>query len=240
MKGKLLLDAIEWWRASFGIAPDDTGALPVSRIDDEDALRISLLTLGEARLARLRADVYEGFLGYLGGKESTEAALLAYADSIGFEWNAPDLMFFADADCFSPYVSDDPSILVKRLGPEDAAAFEEMSAACSEDDLDNGYVELDHDLVFGAFASGAMVSRTSAYGMYDRDGIFDIGYVSRPEARGKGYGKLCASMITQAIFDSGRIAMIRAQPTNLGSVGIARALGFAELGAWRYDSIDGE
>jgi len=66
----------------------------------------------------------------------------------------------------------------------------------------------------------------------DAGPVWDIGYVTRPAARGSGWGKACAAALAKAILEKGRIPLIRAADSRPASRGIALALGFRPCGTW--------
>lgn len=148
-----------------------------------------------------------------------------------------DNLFFANPDTFVER-EPEPEVLVRRLTEADAEAFAEFDAACSPEDLDAGYVELDHDIVTGCFCEGSLMSKASAYAFFGSSGaagrVWDIGYVTRPEGRGRGFGRACAGLLTKELLGLGKIPLIRSQDTRPGSIGIARSLGFVAYGRWSY------
>jgi L-amino acid N-acyltransferase YncA len=130
---------------------------------------------------------------------------------------------------------------VRELTEADTAAFAAFDKACSPADLDAGYVELDHDLVAGVFLDGVLVCKASAFDWSDGDEygpVWDIGYVTRPDMRGKGFGKAAAAFLAAEIRRDDRIAQIRAADSRPASIGIAESLGFSRFGLWEYPAAE--
>jgi len=75
----------------------------------------------------------------------------------------------------------------------------------------------------GELASVAIVLR------YDLP-LWEIGVETRPDCRGRGYAKSVVSLATRYILESGKIPWyyIDAEPLNVASIHVARALGFVE------------
>ena len=205
------------------------------RSSPDSETNISYLKLPTFAILSMNADYHAQFVQFCGDHAATEQMLFAFTDAIGFAWNPPDLLFYANQVSFKPKLNHDVAVTVRKLSESDAEAFDLMTQACSEDDLDAGYVELDHTLVYGVFHHDLMVARASAYGFGHSEQIYDLGYITHPDYKQRGFGSLCASALTQAILDRGNIAQIRVQPHLHGSIGIAKTLGYLQMGAWHYD-----
>lgn len=157
-----------------------------------------------------------------------------YTESISFRWNPADLIYY-QLNAASEANSRLGSMTARRLSLVDQEAFDKMTALCSEEDLDAGFVELDHPIVVGAFEGETMISRASAYPFLDSDVIADIGYVSAPSARGKGAASLCVSYLCQVLHSQGKTPQIRVQQELVGSIKVAERAGFKLVGSWKYD-----
>lgn len=193
--------------------------------------------------AVLNGTIFDAYAEQTPPEDVSRASLAAWIQAMTGAVFDKDNLFYAARKSFR-----EPPLpagaVVRLLGESDAAAFEEFDAACTPDDLDAGYVELDHDIVVGVFVGKKLVAKASAYAFFgeesdDDEGgedgpVWDIGYVTRPDERGKDYGKCCCALLTRELFKLGRIPQIRAQDTRLGSIGIALALGYSKFGAWSY------
>jgi RimJ/RimL family protein N-acetyltransferase len=229
----------EFWLGHFGLDEREVSREPVVQMaGEEERLQISFLDLAGLCVMRLKPGHHRGYSDFLKGRSPDEGSLMEYSSGAGFRWNPPDLLFYADPSCFTPPPLPVEGVEVRRLTPCDSESFEEMTEACPEEDLDAGWVELDHEIVYGVFSGGRMVSRASAYPFLGNAGVYDIGYVTRPGCMGMGYGSLCAAALTADILAMGAVPQIRAQPENAGSTGIARKLGFRLEGRWLMDWLD--
>ncbi len=84
-------------------------------------------------------------------------------------------------------------------------------------------------MVFGCFASdGALVAASNLTGW--RTGTDQVGVVTDPEQRGRGYGAGVASAATTAALEDTDIVAWRARGTNIASIRIAVRLGFEHYG----------
>lgn len=112
----------------------------------------------------------------------------------------------------------------RQLSAADADAWAEMQAACTDDDLEEADVGLDHEAAFGCFQGRHLVALASMYTL--RDGFADIGILTHPEFRGKGLGKAAVSAVCEWLLLNGRMPLYRYEVRNLGSAAIATGLGF--------------
>jgi RimJ/RimL family protein N-acetyltransferase len=152
----------------------------------------------------------------------------------GLRLGTPEHFFYAEEKDFCPKPIP-KAVEVRALQETDRVSFNEMTKASSSEDLEAGFVELDHPLVFGAFVKGKRVSRSSAFSFDQEKWIFDIGYVTHPNYRNQGLGALCASELTKRIFATQKIPQIRVEPQRKASIGIAKSLGYPFYGILEYD-----
>ncbi len=115
------------------------------------------------------------------------------------------------------------SFTLRQLTLADAVAMAALHAANSPEDVDEGYVEVSHEIAFGCFAGDQLVAAASGY---RRTGFMDIGVLTHPDFRRQGLGKatvgaLCAWSSQQCL-----IAQYRCNATNVSSQGVAQALNF--------------
>lgn len=225
-----------FWLDHFapGARVSEKGQIILSRNANDD-LQISYLKMNDYRIIAMNESLHAKFSNYIGKRPISEGALLSFTQEIGFRWNPPDLLFYADGFTFREKQNCPLDVIVRKLSKADAPAFDTMTAECSAADLDAGYVELEHTSVYGVFYKGKMVSQASAYAFYDDERIYDVGYITHPDFRQRGLGGLCASALTRDLLQKGKIAQIRAQPALIGSIGIAESIGYIKMGEWLYD-----
>ncbi|MBN1619556.1 GNAT family N-acetyltransferase [candidate division WOR-3 bacterium] len=200
-------------------------------------LQISYINISGYGLVKMNGKIYRKAQDFFKDSELTEETLFKFTEDSSLSWDAPDQLFFTDREKYREILVSSEDILVRKLSPNDKIKFEEMTGECSEEDLDQGYVELDHTLVWGVFLKDRLVSIASAYAFGEDERLYDIGYVTHPDFRGKGHGSLCTSALTKDILSRGIIPQIRVQPHLLSSIALAKRIGFEEIGRWFYVSL---
>jgi ribosomal protein S18 acetylase RimI-like enzyme len=136
------------------------------------------------------------------------------------------LVYMLDRTAFRRVVPDRRHT-VRSLTPADAAAFAAFQARCSEDDLNESDISLDHEVAYGVFDGEQIVAGASTY-MWD--GLVDVGVLTDPDYRGQGLGKAVVAAASAHYVDNPaepRIVCYRHAANNLASQGIPRSLGFS-------------
>jgi RimJ/RimL family protein N-acetyltransferase len=117
----------------------------------------------------------------------------------------------------------------RRMAETDRSALARLRAACGEEDWAEGAFDREPPVLFGCFASdGELVAASNLTGW--RTGTDQVGVVTRPERRGRGYGAAVASAATTAALEDTAVVAWRARGTNLASIRIALRLGFEHYG----------
>jgi GNAT superfamily N-acetyltransferase len=221
---------------SAALAGSDCAIYPRRRPGEH---MIDLLSAAGTCHIVLNRSLFEAFAADTAGHAPSRAACAGWLHhQTGAELEGDNLFYDLGAAA-APTLPAGAS--VRELTEADATAFAVFDRACSPDDLEAGFVELDHDLVAGVFLDGALVCKASAFDWSDGDEygpVWDIGYVTRPDMRGKGFGKAAAGFLAAGIRRDGRIAQIRAADSRPASVGIAKALGFTRFGFWEYPAAE--
>jgi RimJ/RimL family protein N-acetyltransferase len=136
------------------------------------------------------------------------------------------LVYMLDRATFRRVVPD-RRYTVRALTPADAAAFAAFQARCSEHDLNESDISVDHEAAYGVLDEDRIVAGASTY-MWD--GLVDVGVLTDPAYRGQGLGKAAVSAASAHYVDNPaepRIVCYRHAASNLASQGIARSLGFS-------------
>lgn len=167
-------------------------------------------------------------------------SVLAVTDrlaELGGALNGADLLHYLPAATM-PDQRD--GFTVRRLGPGDADAFAEFTAASTPDDLDEAFVELDHWLVFGAFDGDRLVSAASMYPWSDAPDleIADVGVLTLGSSRGRGFADAAVRAISRAACERSFHPQYRCQLDNTASRRLAERAGFVAYGTW--DVIDSD
>jgi GNAT superfamily N-acetyltransferase len=120
------------------------------------------------------------------------------------------------------YAPPAPFVL-RPLSDADGGLMQALQAANSIEDVDEGYVEVTHQIVYGCFAGEQLVAAASGY---DHAGFMDIGVLTHPEFRRKGLGKSVVGAICDWSLRNRFIAQYRFNAQNGGSQCVAESLNF--------------
>lgn len=120
------------------------------------------------------------------------------------------------------YLPAEPFSL-RQLSAADADAMSALHAANTPEDVDEGYVEVTHQIAFGCFLDEQLVAAASGY---ERTGFLDIGVLTHPEFRKKGLGKAAVGALCDWGVQNNMIAQYRHNTLNIGSQSVAQSLNF--------------
>jgi RimJ/RimL family protein N-acetyltransferase len=112
---------------------------------------------------------------------------------------------------------------MRQLSEADADAMSALHAANTPEDVDEGYVEVTHQIAFGCFLDQQLVAAASGY---ERTGFLDIGVLTHPEFRKKGLGKAAVGALCDWAAQNNMIAQYRHDVLNLNSQNVAKSLNF--------------
>lgn len=112
---------------------------------------------------------------------------------------------------------------VRQLTTDDQPAFDAFLAQCSEDDKDEGDVSIDHMIAFGVFDRERIAAAGS---VFIWRGFIDIGILTDPAYRKKGFGKALVSACVAHYLAGDKVVGYRHDVNNIGSRGIAEGLNF--------------
>lgn len=148
----------------------------------------------------------------------------------------PDNIFYY-ADTAEPWRATGGKVVARQLSERDEAAFAAFQSEASEQDKEDAFVELDHWAVFGVFEQERLVSVASMY-PWDNAALADMGVLTLPGFRGRGYAKALAHAISQHALSRGHQPQYRCQLDNEASTALAQAAGFSLFGLWEVVSAD--
>lgn len=120
------------------------------------------------------------------------------------------------------YLPPQPFTL-RQLTEADAEYMSALHAANTPEDVDEGYVEVTHQVVFGCFHGEQLVAASSGY---ERTGFLDIGVLTHPGFRKKGLGKTVVGALCDWANQNNIIAQYRHNITNSSSQNVAASLNF--------------
>ena len=135
----------------------------------------------------------------------------------------PAWLGYADAQDFRPVLTT----RTRALGPDDLPSLKRLAADCASEWEDSG-ITFESPLVFGRFVEGELV----AAGTVERSSreILNVGIITHPDHRGKGFGKEVVTALTSHGLERGGIMQYRTLESNAASLRIARALGYQPYG----------
>jgi len=122
-----------------------------------------------------------------------------------------------------PELATPHSFNVRALALSDQEPLSALHSNCTPEEVDDGYVEIDHEIVFGCFHENELVSAASGYRMA---GFMDIGVLTHTKFRKLGLGKVVVGALSAWVIAHDIIAQYRCDIHNTGSLGIAKALKF--------------
>jgi GNAT superfamily N-acetyltransferase len=110
----------------------------------------------------------------------------------------------------------------------DAGAVRELRSACSELEWEHGGSESDKARVFGIADADGSLHAVAGYQRWND--LAHISVVTRPVARGRGFGSAVVSLAARQALDEGLLPQYRTLRANSPSMKIAQRLGFEEYG----------
>jgi GNAT superfamily N-acetyltransferase len=160
----------------------------------------------------------------------------ARLSQVGVVLHPPDRIFYYPA-AMQPGLVTASEAAARRLSERDAVAFAAFRSEASAQDQDGALVELDHWAVFGVFEQERLVSAASMY-PWDSAAIADLGVLTLPGWRGKGYARALVRSISRHALGLAHQPQYRCQLDNSASTALARAAGFSLFGLWEVVSPD--
>ena len=114
-----------------------------------------------------------------------------------------------------PNLTTPHSFNVRELALSDQENLSALHSNCTPEEVDEGYVEIDHEIVFGCYHDHELVSAASGYRM---TGFMDIGVLTHTGFRKLGLGKvvvgaLCRWAITHNVIAQYRCDMHNTDPS---------------------------
>jgi len=112
---------------------------------------------------------------------------------------------------------------VRELALSDQEHLSALHGSCTPEEVDEAFVEIDHEIVFGCFNDHELVSAASGYRM---TGFLDIGILTHSRFRKSGLGKMVVGALCSWAIAHKVPAQYRCNILNSGSLGVARSLNF--------------
>ena len=217
LAGRVLLDED---RFRLTVNPDLTPQRQVGVLSTEEGTRICL-----------HPDVAEAAGLSQPAAGTTVEDVLARVRAAKVELNGADHLHYLPVTAAEAVCTDTDDRPVRELTAADEALFTTFTAACSAEDLDEAFVELDHWLVFGVLDDGALVAAASAY-VWDASRLADVGVITHPEHRRRGHARSVVRAISRRLLELDYQPQYRCFHTNAASAGVALSAGMARFGSW--------
>lgn len=220
-----------YWSGLSGVAPADLHA-PGVRVSPHRGERVGwraiyALVLGDAATVLAPADAVAPLSGALAGATSNmvldptlwRSLLQEYATSV---LGPSAHLYLADRSTLSGVAEG------RRLNPGDSTALARLRASVRIEEWEHAGFGRQAVTLFGLFDGESLVAAANL--SPGPGGASDVGVLTRPDLRGKGYGERVAALAAaQAVAMCG-IARYRVPVDYDASLGIARRLGFTEYG----------
>ncbi|NJC21100.1 RimJ/RimL family protein N-acetyltransferase [Arthrobacter pigmenti] len=224
---------IDFWQSRFpreNIQYDDGGFSVIVNPDLSDKLRVMVLRMPDgSATAAVTPEVLAGL--HLSGPSVPEEMFRNALASAGILLHSPDLYFHFPISALNDLLEEPDPPQVRQLSSADEATFTRFQSNAPGPDKDEAFVELDHWMVFGAFANGDLVSATSMY-PWDGSRLADLGVLTLPAFRGRGYGRDVVRAISRQARRLGYETQYRCQRENEASARLAIASGLTLFGQW--------
>lgn len=167
--------------------------------------------------------------GIAGSSVLSADELKGQLEHVGVVLHDPDYLFYLPEK-----EQKVPDIVTetRQLTEADRTVFDIFYNSASEQDRDDAWVELDHWAVFGCFDGNRLVCAASM-NLWDDSPIADLGVLTLPDARGKGFARAVVGAINRFSRQQGYEPQYRCQLDNLASVALARSCDLSMFGQWR-------
>jgi GNAT superfamily N-acetyltransferase len=126
--------------------------------------------------------------------------------------------------------------VVRRLGPADVALLDAAPAEVRGGGFGGTTALLSNGIVAAAIVDGGVVAIAHTSAITDRHA--DIGVVTLPDYRRRGFATAAAALVATAIQASGRVPVWSCGETNQASLHVAANLGFAPILRRVYTILD--
>ena len=118
-----------------------------------------------------------------------------------------------------------PPITLRPLTESDQLALLELFGRCQPSEVEDAYIEVDHEIACGCFEGDQMVAAASGY---RRSGFIDLGVLTDPSFRGRRLAPAMVAALSHECTAKNLIAMYRCDQTNGASRRVAVASGFTQ------------
>lgn len=178
-------------------------------------------------------------LGVVDGQRVDVAGLTPLLTGAGIALHDPDHLFYLTEESARLVAEEPAPTSIRELTGRDAAAFARFIAGCSDDDVDEAYVELDHWLVVGTFEDDSRLACAASMYPWRGSQLADLGVITLPGSRGRGLGRATVRAISAIALARGYEPQYRCQHSNTASAALAVRAGFTLFGDWEVITTAG-
>jgi predicted GNAT family acetyltransferase len=161
--------------------------------------------------------------------KSLPAATSLHGEHIQKAWGGHEIETQNIGLSYYLFPADLPSYLpssefsLRKLTDKDAENMTTLHRANTPEDVEEGYVEVTHQIAFGCFFNDQLVAASSGY---ERTDFLDIGVLTHPDHRKKGLGRAVVGALCEWANEKNMIAQYRHDQVNINSENVARSLNF--------------
>jgi GNAT superfamily N-acetyltransferase len=217
------------WATHFGCATEDFGRegttlVPRDRLQGRNVIHI--IYIRKRALAEIDPALKDALGSMLRSEGETsvlasELLLRTWGKDCIAEVDAGLIFHLRPGELVRPAL--DAQFTLRRLTGGDQPALEALRACCTEYEIDDAYVEIEHELAWGCFRGEQLVAVGSAY---PRNGFMDYGVLTDPELRGQGLARHVVCALADDTAAGGLIPQYRCNRVNQASRRVAEAAGF--------------
>ena len=221
-------DIHDWWADQFGCTAEDL-CRPATTCVPDPALRANVLRIfrrGDSTLLRMHPSREDEVRASLG---RTAPLRPLTTDELRERLNLPhdavtllQRVSYLDPWDFEPVAVPEAEL----LSADDAAALRQLGDSCTRLEVHLADVRLHHPVVYGCRAAGMLAAAASF--LFEDDLIADVGVLTHPQFRNRGYGRAAVSALCRWGLEHERVIQYCALPSNRASLRVADMLGFSE------------
>lgn len=221
-------DIHAWWADQFGGSVDDLCRHATTCVPDP-ALRANVLRVfrrGDSVLLRMhpsREDEVRDALGRTAplrpiATEELRERLKLPEDAV----TLLQRVFYLDPWDFEPVSRPEAEL----LSNDDAPVLRQLSESCTRLEVHLADVRIHHPVVYGCRADGTLAAAASF--LFEDELIADVGVLTHPQFRNRGYGRAAVSALCRWGLEHERVIQYCALSSNRASLRVADVLGFSE------------
>jgi GNAT superfamily N-acetyltransferase len=217
------------WAAHFGCPVDDfrregTTLLGRDRLQGQRVIQI--VYIGKRAMAEidpgLQSEV-DAALTKLGRKAVLSSELLGRAWGEGRIADTEGGLIFHLQPGRLVRLELDPQFALRRVTSADQSALDELRKQCTDYEIQDAYVEIEHEIAWGCFKGTDLVAVGSGY---RRNGFMDFGVLTCPDYRGHGLARHVVRALSEDSLERGLIPQYRCNRVNQASRRVAEGVGF--------------